>query len=164
VETITVGKDVIPYQRQLLFWGHRVLLDTSSGDGIPLDLASEGTVIALGLMTLLHGSHPPRTLLMDDLDRALHPRAQQELVAVLRDTMKSRPELQIIATSHSPFLLDVLEFREVRVTSLADDGSVLCAPLGNHPDFEKWKHQVHPGELWSADLESWLQPPKAAAS
>jgi hypothetical protein len=71
--------------------------------------------------------------------------------------------LQIVATSHSPFLLDALEHREVRLTTLADDGSVLCAPLGEHPSFERWKNLVHPGELWSSELEDWLRQPRDAA-
>lgn len=162
-EYITVGTERVPLRRDQRYWGSRVLLDTTSGEAIPLHAASEGTVLTLGLMTILYGSHRPRTLLMDDLDRALHPRVQQALVAVLREALQQNPALQIVATSHSPFLLDALEHREVRLTTLADDGSVLCAPLGEHPSFERWKNLVHPGELWSSELEDWLRQPRDAA-
>lgn len=156
-EFITIGAEQVPRHRDVRYWGSRVLLDTTSGDSIPLHAASEGTVLTLGLMTLLYGRRRPRTLLMDDLDRALHPRAQEELVGVLRSVMQADPDLQIVATSHSPFLLNALEFEEVRLTTLADDGSVRCGALRDHPAFAQWKGLVKPGELWTSELEDWLR-------
>lgn len=156
-EYITVGEARLPQQRDVSLWGHNVLLDTTSGDSIPLSRASEGTVLTLGLVTALHGVDRPRTLLMDDIDRALHPKAQQDLVKLLRAVMAADPALQVIATSHSPFLLDELQHEEVRVTTLSDDGAVLCGALNEHPDFARWSGQVKPGELWMSGLEDWLQ-------
>ncbi len=136
--------------------GSRVILDTASGKGIPLSAASEGTALTVALMTVLYGRNPPTTLLMDDLDRALHPAAQRDLVKTLRAAMKDRPELQILATTHSPYLLDCLEFNEVRLTTLGEDGAVRCDTLEHHPDFERWKDMVTPGELWTSKMESWV--------
>jgi predicted ATPase len=161
-EYITVGEARLPQQREVSFWGHNVLLDTTSGESIPLRKASEGTVLTLGLVTALNVANRPRTLLMDDIDRALHPEAQQNLVRMLRDVMKADPALQVIATSHSPFLLDELQHEEVRVTTLADDGAVLCGALNEHPDFARWSSQVKPGELWMSGLEDWLRKRGAA--
>lgn len=155
-EVLTVNGERIPRHREATYSGHRVVLDTSSGESIPLVAASEGTVLALGLMAVLYGRHRPRTLLMDDLDRALHPQAQQDLVALLRSVMADDPRLQVIATSHSPSLLDALEHEEVRLCTLDPEGSVRCGALRDHPDFAQWRHQVKPGELWTAGLESWL--------
>ena len=156
-EFIRIDNERVERHQERVYWGQRVLLDTTSGDSIPLSAASEGTVLTLGLMTVLHGRNPPRTLLMDDLDRALHPKAQQDLVGVLRTALRDDPELQILATSHSPFLLDALTHDEVRLTTLADDGSVLCGALRDHPAFEQWKSLVKPGELWTSELEDWLR-------
>lgn len=161
-EFITIDGQKIERHRDVEHWGSRVLLDMTGGDSIPLHAASEGTALALGLMTVLHGRRRPRTLLLDDLDRALHPKAQQDLVSVLRTVMKDDPDLQILATSHSPFLLNALTHREVRVNTLTDDGSVLCGSLLEHPDFDRWKALVKPGEFWTAELEDWLRKKRAA--
>lgn len=146
-------------------WGHRIVLDTSSGTNIPLNAASEGTTLALGLMTLLHGAAPPKIILFDDIDRGLHPKAQEELVRVLRAVMRERPELQVLATTHSPFVLNELDYSEVRLTTLIDDGSVIVGALTDHPDYPRWKDHVRPGELWTSALEDWLKqrPTKDAA-
>ncbi len=155
-EVLTVNGERIPRHREATYSGHRVVLDTTSGEAIPLVAASEGTVLALGLMAVLHGRHRPRTLLVDDLDRALHPQAQQDLVGLLRSVMADEPRLQIVATSHSPSLLDALEHEEVRLCTLDGEGGVRCGALRDHPDFAQWGSQVRPGELWTAGLESWL--------
>jgi hypothetical protein len=163
-EHIVVDGQPLPRIRERQYWGHRVVLDTTSGEGIPIQAASEGTVLTLGLLAVLLGRTRPRLLLLDDVDRALHPKAQEDLVAQLRKILAERPELQIVATSHSPYLLDALRFEEVRLTALRDDGSVACAPLTDHPEYQQWKDQVRPGELWTSAAETWVAnvPERAA--
>lgn len=155
-EHIVVDGQSLPRIRERTYWGHRVVLDTTSGAGIPILDASEGTVLTLGLVTVLLGRNRPRLLLLDDIDRALHPRAQIDLVAQIRKILTGRPDLQIVATSHSPYLLDELRFEEVRLTTLRDDGSAACAPLTDHPEYARWKDHVRPGELWTSAAESWV--------
>ena len=65
-------------------------------------------------------------------------------------------ELQIIATTHSPYMLDCMETNEVRMTVLGDDGATVCTALTKHPKFEKWKDEMTPGEMWSLFGEQWL--------
>lgn len=136
--------------------GELLLIDTDSGQGIPAWAVSEGTLLAIGFLTVLMGPQPTKLVLIDDLDRGLHPLAQRELVQVLRGLLERDPELQIVATSHAPYLLDCLEFDEVRVTALRDDGVAVLGNLGDHPEFEKWQRLMTPGELWSSLGERWL--------
>jgi energy-coupling factor transporter ATP-binding protein EcfA2 len=138
------------------FSGHALSLDTGLRQRIPASMASEGTLIVLGLLTAIVGSEPPQVLLVDDLDRGLHPKAQKDLIEVLRRHLDQNPQMQIIATSHSPYLLDCLEPQEVRLTTLRDDGTVVCGRLDEHPNFEKWKEAMTPGEFWSMVGENWL--------
>jgi predicted ATPase len=102
------------------------------------------------------GPSQPKLLLLDDIDRGLHPKAMGDLVKVIRKLMEQDPELQIIATSHSPYLLDHLEYKEVRLTSLDADGVAHVGMLSDYPEFEQWKDVMRPGELWSTVGEDWL--------
>ena len=95
--------------------------------------------------------------LLDDLEQALHPKAQQELVEVIRKILKEKPELQVVASSHSPYMIDNFDFNEVRITALNDDGSALCGRLDEHPEFDRWKEEMGAGEFWSLIGESWLK-------
>jgi hypothetical protein len=137
-------------------WGQQLVLDFKGAPDVPAPLASEGTLLVIGLLTALLTEPRPRLLLLDDIDKALHPRAQRELVAQLRRVLALDPELQIIATSHSPYLLDHFDPQDVLVTALRADGSTACAPLTAHPDFERWKSTTHAGELWSFLGDDWV--------
>lgn len=82
---------------------------------------------------------------------------------LLRRLLDKNPRLQIVATTHSPYLLDCMQPDEVRMTCLNDEGSTVCGPLKNHPKFEKWKKEMAPGELWSLFGEKWLLEKQGAA-
>ncbi len=138
------------------YWGESIEFDMGGATRIPAQLVSEGTLLVLGLLTVLMGASRPRLVLLDDLDRALHPKAQRDLVTLLRKILDQNSDIQILATSHSPYLLDCLKPEEVRVTTLMDDGSVAIGRLDSHPTFEKWKDEMSPGEFWSLVGEKWV--------
>lgn len=98
----------------------------------------------------------PNVMLLDDIDRALHPTVQKNLVLLLRRLLEKNTRLQIVATTHSSYLLDSMKHDEVRMTCLNEEGSTVCGPLTDHPKFEKWKREMAPGELWSLFGEKWL--------
>jgi len=138
------------------YWGNSIEFDMDGAPQIPAGLASEGTLLVLGLLTAIMGPVHPRVVLLDDLERALHPKAQRDLVDLLRKLLDQDPNLQIVATSHSPYLLDNFRPEEVRLTARKDDGSVAIARLDEHPQFEKWKEEMSPGEFWSLVGEQWV--------
>jgi predicted ATP-binding protein involved in virulence len=102
------------------------------------------------------GPAKPRLVLLDDIELSLHPTAQVRLIAALRAIQKRDPGLQIVATSHSPFILNYLAPEEVRMTFLAENGFARCEKLTAHPEFEKWKDLMAPGEFWSTVGEEWV--------
>lgn len=123
---------------------------------LPPSALSEGTLLALALLCVLHGPARPKTVLLDDLDRALHPRAQASIIAVIRGVQRAAGGIQVICTSHSPYLLDCLEPQEVRIMKVTDSGLALCRKLTDHPDWEKWKGSMRPGEFWGSVGEDWI--------
>lgn len=136
--------------------GDRFSIEFDDGSEIPADLLSEGTVLTLGLLTKLREPGRPRLLLIDDIDRGLHLGAQVKLVQVLRKLMELDAELQIICTTHSPYLLDLFDPAEVRVLALDGERRTHARPLTEHPDFGKWKFGTQTGELWAALGEEWV--------
>lgn len=141
----------------------QLLFDTIGADSLTANQVSEGTLLVLGLLTALYAPDRPNLILLDDLDRGLHPKAQRELVALLRKLLDRNPNLQIAATTHSPYMLDCMEPKEVRMTCLDESGATVCDSIEKHPKFEKWKDEMAPGELWSIFGEKWLLNRKVAA-
>ena len=127
----------------------------------PSSKASPTTLLTVGLLTSTmvystrHADGGPLLFLIDDLERGLHPRAMGELVAQLR-RLTETAGVQILATSHSPYLLDALKPEEVRLTGFLDDGGATIRALAEHPDFERWKDEMTPGEMWSLVGEDWI--------
>jgi predicted ATPase len=136
---------------------YEVVVDFEHIGKIAAARLSEGTLYALGLITALTADNRPRHLLIDDIDKGLHPSAQAEVIKILRAFLVEDPELQIIATTHSPYLLDCFEADEVRVMTLADDGFARCRSLTDHPNFAKWEGALAAGEMWASVGESWIR-------
>ncbi len=154
-EVLTLGNDRITRQVQRDYWADSLVFDVQGANDVPAPQMSEGTLFVLGLLAVLMGSSPPDVVLIDDLERGVHPKAQRVLVRLLRQIRERRPGMQIVATTHSPYMLDDVKAHEVRLTSLGDDGSVACVRLDTHPDFEKWREEMTPGEFWSIVGENW---------
>ena len=62
--------------------------------------------------------------------------------------LKGSGETQIIACTHSPYMLDELPPENVIAFALRDDGTVASKPLTEHPDAVKAKGALKSGELW----------------
>lgn len=134
----------------------RFELEFEGGRRVPADLLSEGTVVALGLLAKLREPGRPRLVMLDDIDRGLHIGAQARLVGVLRALLDADPALQIVCTTHSPYLLDLFRPEEVRVLTLDAQRNTRLRGLTDHPDFERLRHGHQTGELWASWGESWV--------
>lgn len=161
VQQTTVRKLAIDEQKHEVserrtLWGNRIVFDMKGAEGVSASVAGEGTLMVLGLLAVVMGPMKARLVLLDDVELALHPAAQSELIKVIRAIQRQDPELQIVATSHSPFILNYLDAGETRITVLANDGFARCVPLVTHPEFEQWKDLMRPGEFWSTVGERWI--------
>jgi predicted ATPase len=137
--------------------GHEIIFDFENAENIPAWQVSEGTLFVLTVLAAASSSNENMVLLIDDLERGLHPKAVRDLMKALREIQKMTPGLQIIATSHSPYILDRLEAKEVRVATLDPELGTLVAKLEDYPDFEKWREAMTPGEFWSFVGEDWVR-------
>ena len=145
------GGPLHPYQTKIGFKGGAKVLGP---------VVSEGTLITLGLLTVMSTASQHQLVMVDEMERGLHPKALGKLVTEIRAIMERTPGLQVIGTTHSPYLLDHFFADEIRLTTLADDGSVIAGKLNDHPDFERWKDEMKPGEFWSSVGEDWLRDRK----
>ena len=116
---------------------------------------SQGTLVALALLTLAYLPNPPSLVGLEEIDRGLHPRLLRHLQDALyrlsnpEACKENRPPIQVIATTHSPYLLDLyrehpeevvlaqkegLEVQFKRLTDIAHYEDI----LGESPLSEVW--------------------------
>jgi ABC-type branched-subunit amino acid transport system ATPase component len=155
-ELVRFGNDTVKRTSRRPYQGELILFDFEHAENVSARTASEGTMLMLGLLTVLLGPTRPRILLLDDIEHGLHPLAQKQMVEVIGRVLMRYPDLQVLSTSHSPYLLDQLQPEQIRLMTLGNDGYSVCGRLEEHPQFEKWKDEMAPGELWSLFGEKWI--------
>lgn len=129
----------------------------------PASQISDGTLLALALLTATHNREMPPLVLMDDIDHGLHLGAQMTLIRAIRKVMEVRPDLQVVCTTHSPYLLDAAKPDEVRVMALDANGHTVVRPLTAYPDFERHHRGLQTGEFWATFGEGWVADTGGAA-
>lgn len=105
-------------------WHHRFVLHAKDGKLIPYQSLSDGLRTMLGLVADIAfrvaqlnphlgaeaTAKTPGIVLIDEIDLHLHPRWQRRVVA---DLKKAFPQVQFIATTHSPFIIQSLDQGEL---------------------------------------------------
>lgn len=172
---IRVENSSVELQDQVSAVYDELLFDFADAAQVPAAFVSEGTLLVLGVLTALEtldrdaspapaapaantggvARRPAEVVLIDDVDRALHPRAQRSLIAALRTLLGQAPGLQIIAASHSPYLVDELRPEEVVVLGRNPRGVIAAKRLDAFPD-ERLRAMLSTGELWMSEGEDWV--------
>lgn len=91
------------------------LADAGAGDAglVPAGELSQGTLYTLALLALAFDPAPPAVVCVEELDRGIHPRLLRDVRDILyrlsypADYGHDRAPCQVIATTHSPLLLDL---------------------------------------------------------
>jgi predicted ATPase len=135
--------------------GYEVIFDTASADAVPAHSMSEGTLLLLGMLTLLHSPNPPVIFLLEDVEQGLHPLAQRQLMQVLKGLAETK-NLQIILASHSPYIIDELDAKDVWVMATDKEGISHTKRLSDHPEAERVLSVLSTGEFASAFDEDWV--------
>jgi predicted ATPase len=153
---LTFGKDQRPNPEGSGFTPlHSLKLVMSQGE-LPAHRVSDGTLLALALLTAVHNPGMPNLILMDDIDHGLHLGAQLKLLQAIRTAQKRRPDLQILCTTHSPYFMHDVAVEEVRVMALDNNGHTHVRPLADHPEAAAFRTAMTAGELWANLGEEWV--------
>lgn len=153
---IEVDGKSISYEESQEMTGQEVVLDMNTGKRIPAHAISEGTMLTLGLLTVLMNTNQPNLVLLDDVEQGLHPKAQRELIAVFKEILQENRNLQIIFSTHSPYIVDELTPSQVHVLSNNNSGVTRSKRLDEHPDVEWAKQTLTTGEFWDSEGEDWV--------
>ncbi|MBD2695192.1 AAA family ATPase [Anabaena catenula] len=153
---IEVDGKSISYEETQEMTGQEVILDMNTGERIPAHAISEGTMLTLGLLTVLMNPNQPNLVLLDDVEQGLHPKAQRELMTVFKEIIAENPNLQIIFSTHSPYIIDALAPSQVHILNNSKSGFTMSKRLDEHPDVEWAKETLTTGEFWDAEGEDWV--------
>ena len=107
---------------------------------------SDGTLKMLAYLTLLHDPAPAKLIGIEEPENFLHPRLLPELAEECRRACEST---QLLVTSHSPFFLDPLRPKEVRVLWRNKEGYTRVQSVSDCQGIEEFVDEgAGLGDLW----------------
>ena len=151
IETL---KYVLPYARNVepLITSElqrTVYLQLREGDfALPGWLLSTGTLRILALLAVLRHPNPPPLLVVEEIENGLDPRTISLVVEEIRSAVESG-STQVILTTHSPYLLDLLTLSHIVVVERGEDGSPTFTRPADDAALQEWTKKFTPGQLYT---------------
>jgi len=113
---------------------------------LPSWLFSQGTLRIVALLAVLRHPEPPTVVFIEELENGLDPRTIHLIVDEIRSFIESGG--QVVATTHSPYLLDLLDLSHLIIVERSKSGS----PTFRRPSKRKlkgWSEKFAPGRLYT---------------
>ncbi len=122
-----------------------------NGTRIGASQVSDGALLVLAYLCILHLPTPPRVVLVEEPENGVHPARLKEVLAILRELVKEQSRTQVIMTTHSPYVVDLFQPEEVTLCIKEDDGSISTRRLS---ESQKVREQIDVftlGEIWTGE-------------
>ena len=117
---------------------------------VPGWLLSTGTLRIVALLALLRHPKPPSLVVIEEIENGLDPRTIHLLVDEIRNTVESG-RTQIILTTHSPYLLDLLDLSHIVLVDRVNGEPTFSRPADQEA-LQEWTRDFGPGRLYTMDL------------
>ena len=126
---------------------------------IAADSLSQGTLYLLAILTLAHAPSPPGIVCLEEADRGVHPRMLREVRDALyrlsypSDAGEKRAPVQVITTTHSPYLLDQFKDHPEEIVLANKQGNAATfMRLSERADLLELMKEAHLGDLWYSGI------------
>ena len=137
----------------------------SDGSLIHSSSLSAGTLLTIALLALTYVLNPPPIIGLEEPDRGIHPRLLREVQGALyrlaypENFEIDRPAVQVVATTHSPYMLDLYrDHPEEIVIAQKEEGEATFERLSDREDFEKILSGAPLGQVWFSGVLGGVPP------
>jgi predicted ATPase len=136
-----------------------LFLRLTDGSPVSADNLSQGTLYLLGLLALAFDPMPPAVLCLEEIDRGIHPRMLREVRDLLyrlsypASRGLARPPVQVIATTHSPYLLDLFRDHPDEIVIAQKHGTTArFERLVDRADLKEILAEGSLGDMWYSGI------------
>ncbi len=138
----------------------RIDLVVDGGLSLPASDTSFGVRLLIFFAALAFHPEPPKLLLIEEPETGVHPKRLKDIVTLLRAMTKgerSRYPVQVIISTHSPYLLDCVDLAQdaVLVFERLENGERIARPIDKEK-IERFRGECLLGELWYSAEEKGL--------
>ncbi len=134
-------------------------LKENGHDFIGADSLSQGTLYLLAILALAFAPNPPAVVCLEEADRGMHPRSLREVRDALyrlsypKDAGMDRAPVQVITTTHSPYLLDQFKDHPEEIVLASKHGrAATFERLSDRADLLELMKEAHLGDLWYSGI------------
>lgn len=134
-------------------------LRTGTGSEISANDLSHGTLLALAILTIAYLPDPPPLVAFEDPDRGIHPRLLRDVqdalyrLAYPENYGETREPVQVIATTHSPYLLDLYKDHPEEIVIAHKQGTeATFERLSDRSDISEILQDASLGEVWYSGI------------
>ena len=131
------------------------LRTSSGGHSIKATDLSQGTLIALAVLTLAYLPKPPPLVCFEEPDHGLHPRLLRDVrdaiyrLAYPESFGEKREAVQVIATTHNPYFLDLFREHPEEIVIAEKTGlEAKFTRLSDRADLAEILGDAHLGDVW----------------
>jgi predicted ATPase len=143
------------------------MLDPAEGKGIYFSFeggndpvaaaqASDGVLLILAYLTILHLPTPPRLLLIEEPENGIHPARLKDVLSILRELVEEQSHTQVVMTTHSPYVVDLFSAEEVTLCQRTRNGDVTVTRLSESQKVREQLDVFTLGEIWTAEGDAAL--------
>ena len=129
------------------------------GELVTAEDLSQGSLYTLAVLTLAFDPAPPALLCIEEIDRGIHPRLLREIRDALYRLSHpasrglSRRPVQIVATTHSPYMLDLFrEHPEEVVLAHKHGREARFERLADRSDLTELLREGSLGDMWFSGI------------
>jgi predicted ATPase len=154
VETL---KYVLPYARDLKpvpFPGQEQMIYLEMNEGeftVPGFLLSTGTLRLLGILALLRHPQPPPLIVIEEIENGLDPSTLSLMVEEIRNAVEVG-KTQVIASTHSPYFLDLLDMSQIVLVERVDGQPPTFIRPADQESLREWSKKFSPGQLYTMNV------------
>ena len=145
---------VLPYARDLQpaitsELERKAWLQLTEGEfKVPGWMLSTGTLRVLALLALLRHPTPPPLLVIEEIENGRDPRSIHLLVEEIRRAVLAGTT-QVLLTTHSPYLLDLLKLDQLVLVSRDEAGEPHFYRPASSAKLMEWAKEFAPGRLYT---------------
>lgn len=115
---------------------------------VPGWMLSTGTLRMLALLALLRHPNPPPLIVVEEIENGLDPRSIHLIVEEIRNAVLSGVT-QVIVTTHSPYLLDLLALEHLVLVERDSKGQPRFLRPADSENLQRWAADFAPGKLYT---------------
>jgi predicted ATPase len=121
---------------------------TEANFKVPGWLFSTGILRVLALLAVLRHPDPPPLIVIEEIENGLDPRTIHLIVDEIHRVVESGLS-QVILTTHSPYLLDLLPLSQLVLVERDSKGQPIFSRPADQKSLNDWAEQFSPGKLYT---------------